>query len=285
MREAIKMIDVTNLKLTHPNDDGWLNDALSSDKNGTLLLSYMKPRLISDYSEYDKIITQYNKKPKDSIFLSHVKFLNGFYTDAPKKINDKKIDRRENVDIEQCPFCGNPVSPEILDHFLPKNLWPEFSIYPNNLVNQCDNCSSKKWKHYYCDERNVSKFIHPIYTNILVYTEFVFKIVDFNEDNPSIPNISLSIKIRKKLPKKQRRRIRLHLELLDVKNYALKHARKKYQKRVREIIRGKFSVLDLMNIRVDQHSKKIDNHWDVCLYKAMFNNQDFMSFLHREGGG
>lgn len=283
MKGAMKMIDVTNLKLIHPNDDGWLNDALSSDKNGTLLLSYMEGRLRSDYSEYDTIIKHYNKRPRDGIFSGHTKFLNGFYTDAPKKVNDKKINRRENFDVEQCPFCGNPVSPEILDHFLPKNIWPEFSIYPNNLVNQCDNCSSKKWQHYYCDENNVSKFIHPIYSDILVYTEFVFKIFDFDEDNPSIPNISLSIKIRKKLPKKQRRRIRLHLELLDVKNYALKHARKKYQKRVRDIIRGKFSVLNLMNIRIEQHSKNIDNHWDVCLYKAMIENQEFMDFLHREG--
>ncbi|MBA5605377.1 HNH endonuclease [Duganella sp. FT3S] len=42
---------------------------------------------------------------------------------------------------EKCPFCGGIGTPRNLDHFLPKSQFPQFSIYPRNLVPSCRDCN------------------------------------------------------------------------------------------------------------------------------------------------
>ena len=43
----------------------------------------------------------------------------------------------------RCPFC-NYGSVETLDHLLPKELYPGFSVKPTNLVGSCDRCNKLK---------------------------------------------------------------------------------------------------------------------------------------------
>ena len=43
----------------------------------------------------------------------------------------------------RCPFC-NYGSVETLDHFLPKKIYPGFSVKPTNLVGSCDRCNRLK---------------------------------------------------------------------------------------------------------------------------------------------
>lgn len=42
---------------------------------------------------------------------------------------------------EQCPFCGGIGVPRNLDHFLPKAHFPQFSLFPRNLVPACRDCN------------------------------------------------------------------------------------------------------------------------------------------------
>ncbi len=272
------MIDLTRSKIN--DDGGWLEDAISSNSDNITVLSYMKPRLLSIYQNYDNLITQLNKPIEDSIFKDHVKTLNAFYSRAPKDLKEKLRSRRHDHFYNQCPFCGQPVEPVILDHFIPKNKWPEFSIFPNNLVSQCGNCSSKKSQHYYCDTTNFVKFIHPIYSNLLCKVEFKFIFSDVDVNNPENADISLTFKIKKRVSKKQRIRISLHLKHLEIKEYALKYARDKFKKRLREARLRKVYVPYLLNYTIKLYSKEIDNHWDVCIYKAMLAEQSFMSFFN-----
>lgn len=43
-----------------------------------------------------------------------------------------------------CPFCGELLDPRTLDHFLPKEYFPEFAATSANLVPICDNCNRAK---------------------------------------------------------------------------------------------------------------------------------------------
>ncbi len=45
----------------------------------------------------------------------------------------------------RCPFC-NYGSVETLDHVLPKQIYPGFSVKPTNLVGSCDRCNRLKWE-------------------------------------------------------------------------------------------------------------------------------------------
>lgn len=42
---------------------------------------------------------------------------------------------------EECPFCGGIGRPRNLDHFMPKALFPQFSVLPINLIPSCRDCN------------------------------------------------------------------------------------------------------------------------------------------------
>lgn len=71
-----------------------------------------------------------------------------------------------------CPYCGFGEISEI-DHFLPKSIYPEFSVFYFNLVPSCHICNSKKG-----NKKNIC--IHPYLENIkdidkMLWAEFKLK--------------------------------------------------------------------------------------------------------------
>lgn len=46
-----------------------------------------------------------------------------------------------NCTQDRCPFCGGLGVPANLDHYLPKDSFPQFSVLPVNLVPSCRDCN------------------------------------------------------------------------------------------------------------------------------------------------
>lgn len=65
----------------------------------------------------------------------------------------------------RCPFCGISESSTI-DHYLPKEKYPEFSIFPKNLVPCCAVCNTRKLDRILDAGTNVRMFLHPCYDSI-----------------------------------------------------------------------------------------------------------------------
>lgn len=61
-----------------------------------------------------------------------------------------------------CPYCGGR-APSTIDHYLEKALFPEFSLYPENLVPSCRGCnrSQSAIKNNRCDK------LHPYFSPVL----------------------------------------------------------------------------------------------------------------------
>ncbi|HCA5184967.1 HNH endonuclease [Acinetobacter baumannii] len=61
---------------------------------------------------------------------------------------------------EKCPYCCGIGRPRNLDHYLPKSYFPQFSIFPQNLVPSCRDCNmdGKKDEFSKVKEKQV---IHP----------------------------------------------------------------------------------------------------------------------------
>lgn len=53
-----------------------------------------------------------------------------------------------------------------LDHYLPKELFPQFSIFPQNLVPSCTKCNSHKGTKLIDEKVNVRRFLHSYYDDI-----------------------------------------------------------------------------------------------------------------------
>ena len=68
---------------------------------------------------------------------------------------------RQKHGLNSCPVCGSPVTGD-LDHYLPRTVFPEFSIMRANLVPACRHCNSGvKGTTVHGD--NPQRFIHPYF--------------------------------------------------------------------------------------------------------------------------
>lgn len=65
-----------------------------------------------------------------------------------RAVNDKHMmnwiyDLRHGVQLPYCPMCGN-TGRDALDHYLPKEDYPEFAVFSRNLVPTCTACNGKR---------------------------------------------------------------------------------------------------------------------------------------------
>ncbi|WP_371069327.1 hypothetical protein [Sediminibacillus sp. JSM 1682029] len=73
-------------------------------------------------------------------------------------------DKLMNLPInDMCPICGYRTV-DSLDHYLPKEKYPIFSISPINLIPTCMGCNKKKFSD--APTRPEEEYIHPYFDNI-----------------------------------------------------------------------------------------------------------------------
>jgi 5-methylcytosine-specific restriction endonuclease McrA len=89
--------------------------------------------------------------------------LEGLYDSRRKSGHIKKI---RSLDFEGgCPVCGS-LSRGDVDHYLPKSIFPEFSIFSLNLVPACKHCNSTEKGDVYRGEKKPTRFIHPYFDDL-----------------------------------------------------------------------------------------------------------------------
>ena len=71
-------------------------------------------------------------------------------------------DLLKRISVARCPFCGISES-STLDHYLPKEKFPEFSVFPKNLVPSCAVCNTRKRDRILDKGTNARMFLHPCY--------------------------------------------------------------------------------------------------------------------------
>lgn len=68
----------------------------------------------------------------------------------------------KRISVARCPFCGIGET-STLDHYLPKEQYPEYSVFPSNLVPSCAVCNTLKRDLILDEKTNVRMFLHPCY--------------------------------------------------------------------------------------------------------------------------
>ena len=69
------------------------------------------------------------------------------------------------ISAVRCPFCGISEA-STLDHYLPKEIHPFYSVYSKNLVPCCPQCNSHKSTKIVDEQVGVRRFLHPYYDPI-----------------------------------------------------------------------------------------------------------------------
>lgn len=64
-------------------------------------------------------------------------------TVAVKRLLAAMVESLPEADVDLCPYCSLNQNPD-LDHFLPKDKFPEFALHGHNLIPICPQCNRKK---------------------------------------------------------------------------------------------------------------------------------------------
>lgn len=145
-----------------------------------------KRRIAQRYKLYRELLGDPHKIPVLGLSNSLAKSLKAHYSSPPQLIGKRFQKVRESLSPRVCSMCGAP-NPGTLDHVLPKDIYPEFSIFLLNLVPACL-CNIKRGVVY----RGVApdqRVLHPYFDTCLNH-----RIVRIRFEDPSeAPKVSLEI--------------------------------------------------------------------------------------------
>lgn len=72
----------------------------------------------------------------------------------------KALKNQGDVNLLRCPYCMLN-EPKTWDHYLPKNSYPEYSVYHENLIYVCFGCNQIKRDHY---NAKMLLYCHPYFS-------------------------------------------------------------------------------------------------------------------------
>ncbi|MBO0272618.1 HNH endonuclease [Escherichia coli] len=257
----------------------WLEVAKNSKKENAQQFKFVAEEISECYGLYDDLINSYNVKLPDSSLLQHSELLIEYYEKAPSGLNKLLLKRRNEHDLSYCPYCGNPMTPDTLDHFIPKGKWPEFSIFPNNLVPQCRGCAPVKGEHYFSDDNNSVIFIHPMYFDFLENFRFSLHVSLNAEGN----GISICVKLRKIKDTQEcdQNRIILHVEKLKIKTRIISYCHKDFNQWKRRLSNKNFDVRTALQQRLMEiPQSEIGKDWQSAFYYALLQNQEVIDYMN-----
>lgn len=179
--------------------------------------------------------------------------------------------------VFRCPFCGIGES-STLDHYLPKEHYPEFAIFPSNLVPSCAVCNTRKRDRVLIDGTDVRMFLHPCF-DVIPDEEFLVARARIENDA-----LILSYRIRRPAGMALRtfRHLKAHFDVLNLadryRRMALDHLGEYYPTLRRaygdDEDAGRVAEL-LTEAAGDAEEVSGPNFWRAKLYRALAANDAF----------
>lgn len=274
----MKYLDSMKVK----KSDDWLEVALACNKENVDLLKALKIDVVKEFSLYDDIINAANSKPNPSKLSMHKDLLVHYYQHPPAKLGRLLIARRNDHCLLECPFCGNPAAPDTLDHFIPKDEWPEFSINPNNLVPQCRGCAPVKGSKYFCETSGTSLYLHPFYSDLP--SKFKFKISANLSVNSGKVFFCISLKKPKSVDDNSTQIVIRHFKELNLIKRIQFYCHREFNKWKQLLIAKQFDIEGALQIRLSE--RQVDEHgkdWKTALYIGVLDNKDVINYLNSFG--
>ncbi|RQU49580.1 HNH endonuclease [Burkholderia cenocepacia] len=259
-------------------DDDWLQLAIASSKDDVEDLAAEACGLVTRYGHYDVCIASHADAPDPSRFARVRALLVDFYENPPSALNAELKARRNDHGLAECPSCGSPFIPDTLDHFMPKEDWPEFSIYPNNLIPQCRGCAPIKGRRYYCATRKTAMFLHPMYSDLL--SNIGFRINVTLSDHG--PDFAIGFVKLAAIDSALETRLSTHFEELKIRSRIACFCHREYVRWKNKIAAKKFDVKLAFQLRVGEQpddAPTTGRDWRTAFFKGMLRNPAIISHL------
>ena len=105
-------------------------------------------------------------KPWPAVQQHSKKFQNLYLNPAQNSVQRPMLATLRSRELQLCPACGEDGTPNTLDHYLPKQIYPEFSITACNLFPMCDICQGEKSTDT-VNGANERLFLHPYFDQFI----------------------------------------------------------------------------------------------------------------------
>ena len=203
---------------------------------------------------------------------------------VPAKALRKSI---RDLPLTRCPYCGRHGKPKTLDHFLPKDDYPEFSLYYKNLIPCCWTCNHAKRKQLWDETTGARLFLNP-YFDSLLSEPFVQVTIypDPGSGSFEVPLFHFSFS-QQVITALEQQICMSHFDLLQFKPdmaawfaEKLRVTRRSYFRRVS---RGRLAITDLEDDLDDDISDAVQeggvNSWEAIFYRALRSNAPLIAYI------
>lgn len=131
-------------------------------------LNSIKPHIISRYHEFKKNRKELERLSPNTYTMEQKACLEGCYdseTNSKKELISLIKGKLDTHSKAVCCYCGIG-RPTTIDHYLPKSLFPEFSILSYNLIPCCPDCNNLIRNHWIDTEKKSRLFINFYFDEI-----------------------------------------------------------------------------------------------------------------------
>ncbi|HCT9038159.1 TPA: hypothetical protein OUB44_001666 [Providencia rettgeri] len=209
----------------------------------------------------------------------HGRFKNLYLSPAEQSVQKPLLEKLRNRELDFCPSCGEDGTPNTLDHYLPKDIFPEFSVTTANLFPMCDICQGAKGVKIN-DNEGKRLFLHPYFDDFIEQQVLVLDISEpFNAPTSIVlyPHPDLDIELQELILR--------HISELEIPARYYRYFQKNYLRLLR--LAGKMRYKGL-NVREQLESfrdlalEKSINSWGYIFYESVLSNDDLVEYLSNE---
>ncbi|WP_419205522.1 hypothetical protein [Photobacterium leiognathi] len=213
----------------------------------------------------------------DSTEIEYKKrYINLYGSKDTNKYQTPIINSLRSRELQLCPACGEDGTPNTLDHYLPKDKYPEYAILSKNLFPMCDICQEKKSTKVLCDEGK-RIFLHPYYDNFLVK-----KSVTLNIGKPYNAPECFELSASNLISTEEAILVNKHIKELKIDKRFSKYFKDQYfrlLKLVKKTREDGNDVVQVVNNFVLMSKMKSINSWEHIFYSGVRNNHELMNYL------
>lgn len=208
--------------------------------------------------------------------VAHKGKFHNLYRQCPQEsVHGAELKRLRENKPQFCPACGEAGQPNTLDHYLPKEDYPEFSITPVNLFPMCDTCQGFKGT-LTVDNDGRRYFIHPYFDD---FAEQQLVDVEFQ---PPFTAPSMSLRVRPGLDPGASALTSRHLEKLQIERRFLHFMRDEYRRLLRLVKSTRDSAGDVranLQMFATFAAMRSVNTWDHVWYASVLENEALTAYL------
>jgi 5-methylcytosine-specific restriction endonuclease McrA len=212
------------------------------------------------------------------------KVLKHCYTSETQPLNELKAairDRQSSLQRALCPYCGIN-SPGTMEHYLPKEEFPEYAVCAYNLLPACGECNGLKLEQWLGPKGR--KVLHLYHDRIPQGVRWLHAKVELRQDLPV-----MTFELR------QPAALSGTLYGLVQEHYDTLHLLERYQVRASELLSEARATASGL-AHVPQHlaplfsglaqslaSRHGHNYWKVAAYLCLTSSPESLDWLHRRG--